>query len=186
MTCFRCYHNMLRDCKGNKVLDISISDQQLKEMMRYIHDGVIQKLDVARKMADINKEFSAGLYIYAIEEFGKILVLRNSELIDGRYKVNYRHKFTVHLEKFNIAADYLRTHDHGKCLALNNDGGFDVQGYSSEGYSTQLSAASSESRLSIFYSDFDKEGNIEEIPEVDLDSLQNAINELEIATNELC
>lgn len=40
-------------------------------------------------------------------------------------------------------------------------------------------------RLSVFYADFDKDGNILELLAVDLDALRKAIDTLEIATNKL-
>jgi hypothetical protein len=40
-------------------------------------------------MQTIDKDIAAGLYIYAVEEFGKLLLLRDAPSLDGNQKVKY-------------------------------------------------------------------------------------------------
>jgi hypothetical protein len=80
---------MLKDAKGNKPLHIDISEDQWKEMMQNIRDGILRKLNAARNMETIDKEIAAGLYVYAVEEFGKLLLLRKASSLNGTRRVIY-------------------------------------------------------------------------------------------------
>ncbi len=173
---------MLRDIGGDKLPCIDITDQQWEEMTCYIEHGITRKLIAARKMIDIDKELSAGLYLYAFEEFGKLLVLHDTEKVNGKHRVNYANKFTRHSKKFKCAARYLEAHGYDDCLVLG--GGFDPRGFDSKGFITAM-LADFDSRLSIFYSDFNEDGSIVELPSVESDTLRKAIDTLEIATNKL-
>jgi len=173
---------MLRDSDGDKLPCIDITDHQWDEMKCYIEHGITRKLAAARKMVDIDKELSAGIYLYALEEFGKLLVLHKTEQINDTYRVNYANKFTNHRKKFKCAAEYLQANGYGDCLVLG--GGFDPGGYDPKGFIIAM-LADFNSRLSIFYADFDKGGNVLDLPTVDPEALQKAIDTLELATNKL-
>lgn len=80
---------MLKDSKGNRPPDIDISEDQWKEMMRHIKDGIFRKLNAVRNMQAIDRDIAAGLYVYAVEEFGKVLLLRKAALLNGKRKVKY-------------------------------------------------------------------------------------------------
>jgi hypothetical protein len=69
---------MLVNTKGKKPGEIIISKKQWKELMNITKEGVRKKIYSARKLIDTDKEISAGLYTYAIEEFGKIVLLSKS------------------------------------------------------------------------------------------------------------
>ena len=42
---------------------------------------------------------SAGLYTFAVEEYGKYLYLKSLEPIDGKYHIDYSNEFTSHKKK---------------------------------------------------------------------------------------
>jgi hypothetical protein len=156
-------------------------------MMQNIRDGILRKVIITRDILSIDKDFAAGLYIYAVEEFGKILLLRNAKLINGKRRVLYSSEFTNHKIKFETAFDYFQGNGYNACIALTH-GGFSTYGFSWKGFSVGL-LANTEARLSIFYSDFvydDKQNIIiEKLPSVDVDLLLKADNELEKAINQL-
>ena len=55
-------------------------------------------------MIDFDKDVSAGIYVYAVEELGKLEVLKNVK--NG--KLLYRPDFRHHGIKFNKAKEYLK------------------------------------------------------------------------------
>jgi hypothetical protein len=77
---------MLKNEKGRKPVEIQIPIEKWNETKRAIREGTKKKLDAAKKLIETDKEVSAGLYIYAIEEFGKLLLPDNSKLTNGREK----------------------------------------------------------------------------------------------------
>jgi hypothetical protein len=80
---------MLKDSKGHKLPDIEISEDQCRQMMEFIRDGILRKINAVRSMQTIEKDIAAGLYVYAVEEFGKLLLLRDAPPHNGKRKVKY-------------------------------------------------------------------------------------------------
>lgn len=66
--------------------EIHISKETWNEAKRLIKNGIIKKLSAAKQ----NTEIAAGIYIYALEEFGKLLLLKESQTVDGKYIIKYR------------------------------------------------------------------------------------------------
>lgn len=58
-------------------LVLEISDKLLQDTKNSIKRRIIQKLAAARKLVDFDKEVSAGIYVYAVEELGNLKVLKN-------------------------------------------------------------------------------------------------------------
>ncbi len=54
-----------------------------------------------------NPTVSAGLYTFAVEEYGKYLYLKSLEPIDGKYHIDYANEFTNHTSKFEKALSNL-------------------------------------------------------------------------------
>jgi hypothetical protein len=69
-------------------------------------NGIIKKLSAAKQNIDIDRD-ATGIYIYALEESGKLLLLKESQTVDGKYLIKYRDVFRSHDFKFNKAFDYL-------------------------------------------------------------------------------
>jgi hypothetical protein len=61
--------------------EIHISKETWNEAKRLIKNGIIKKLSAAKQNIDIDTEIAAGIYIYALEEFGKLLLLKESKLL---------------------------------------------------------------------------------------------------------
>ena len=51
-----------------------VQDILMDETIDLIKNGIYRKLAAARHMIDYDKEIAAGIYVYALEELGKLLV----------------------------------------------------------------------------------------------------------------
>jgi hypothetical protein len=88
---------------NNKLPHIDISEQLWEEMTRKVRDGIFYKLKVARNVVAIDKDIAAGVYVYAVEEFGKLLLLEKVAVLDGMRRVMYKDGFVNHNKKFKTA-----------------------------------------------------------------------------------
>jgi hypothetical protein len=59
-----------------------------------------------------------------LEESGKLLLLKESQTVDGKYLIKYRDVSRSHDFKFNKAFDYLQYDGYGRCIILNDDDAF--------------------------------------------------------------
>ena len=75
----------------------------------FVQDILMDETIAARHMIDYDKEIAAGIYVYALEELGKLLVLKKSKQKGHRYAVKYSEKFLEHEVKFSTAFGYLQT-----------------------------------------------------------------------------
>jgi hypothetical protein len=177
---------MLKNARGKKLREIIIPEIQWKELMIITNEGIKKKLQSAKKLLDADTEISAGLYTYAIEEFGKIILLNKSKMSRGGHIIKYSSEFTCHERKFPAAFDYLQENGHERCYVLNNKGDFIPENADWKNFAIGL-LADFEARLSIFYSDFVYDDNrrigLAKIPEVDRGMLNYAIDELQVAVN---
>ena len=130
----------------------------LKENMKENKDVVFEQPHMA-----------AGLYLFAIEEYGKALILEDYEDSNGKIEVKYRYEFRNHNKKFEKALTNLPK----KCKLLYKGSfgrgfgkGFDIDEF-----------ASIENRMSIFYSDLNEKGNVNILPQVDAKKLQDCLKE---------
>lgn len=96
-----------------------------------------------------NPTVSAGLYTFAVEEYGKYLYLKSLKPIDEKYHIDYSNEFTNHRKKFGRALSNLP--DACKLLNLGEKG--DMGFYEPDFHDDII--ANFETRLRIFYSDFD-------------------------------
>ena len=93
----------------------------------------------------IDKDIAAGIYVYALEEFGKLLLLKDCKKVDGRYIIKYRNEFVSHRIKFGKAFDYLQNNNSDECIILNNESSYTSDLYSWKNFSIEL-IAETESR----------------------------------------
>ena len=158
--------------------------------MQHIRDGVFRKLNVVRKMQsfDIDIDIAAGIYVYAVEEFGKLLLLKNAASINGVRKITYRDEFVDHSKKIEAAFKYFQNNNFHVCMILAQGcpgQTSDVDDANWDNVIVDL-AADTEARLSIFYSDFVNDHNknpvVESHPDVEPKMLKRATEQLEIAT----
>jgi hypothetical protein len=164
-------------------LVLQISDKLLQDTKDSIKRRIIQKLAAARKLIDFDKEVSAGIYVYAVEELGKMEVLKN---VQDR-KLPYWTVFRDHNTKFDKAKEYLKNEKHLECFLLN-EGDFDSNAFDSDDFVTDV-AADTEARLGIFYVDLKYNSTnrvvtgIKGIPTVDAKLLSDCIDSLEKIVN---
>jgi hypothetical protein len=65
---------------------IYISKNKWNETKHTIRNGIIKKLSAAKQNISIDMNIAAGIYMYALEEFGKLLLLKDCKLlIIGNY-----------------------------------------------------------------------------------------------------
>lgn len=164
-------------------LVLQISDKLLQDTKDSIKRRIIQKLAAARKLIDFDKEVSAGIYVYAVEEFGKLEVLKNVQNGILVYRPDFRH----HSTKFHKAKKYLKNEKHQECFYLN-EGDFDSNAFDTDDFVTDV-AADTEARLGIFYVDLKYDSTnhvvngIKQIPTVDANLLNDCIECLEKIVN---
>ena len=91
----------------------------------------------------------AGLYTFAVEEYGKFLYLKSLKPIDGKYTIEYVDEFIDHPKKFERALSELPD----ECKLLHMGEKIDIKFYDPD-FSDDI-IANFETRLRIFYSDFD-------------------------------
>jgi len=70
--------------------EIYISKETWNEAKGLIKNGIIKKLSAAKQNIDIDTEIAAGIYIYVLEEFGNLLLLKESQIVEGKYIIKYR------------------------------------------------------------------------------------------------
>ncbi len=89
----------------------------------------------------------AGLYTFAVEEYGKLLILADLRRTNGEVTIPYRRGIRNHERKFNVAIERLPA----VCTGLESP----LEEIALEGFAaTSLSPVDFEARLAIFYSDF--------------------------------
>ena len=116
----------------------------------------------------------AGLYTYAVEEYGKLMVLKQYKPVSGRVVIKYKNEFRNHMYKFPEATKNLLP----ECLLLRQ-GIFDPVIFDPAIFDTQSVTADFESRMAIFYTDFDDSGiKLQSIPSIDNSLLERAIIKL--------
>lgn len=63
-------------------LVLQISNKLLQDTKDSIKKRIIQKLEGARRLVDFDKEVSVGIYVYAVEELGKLEILNKVQFGD--------------------------------------------------------------------------------------------------------
>jgi AbiV family abortive infection protein len=174
---------MLEDDENRKRKLVQIPKETLEETIRATHEGITKKLEAAKLLltAGGSVEITAGLYTFALEEYGKLLILKRSYKIKNKneFQICYANRFANHDNKFLIASDGLSDLEFEDCLLLNQDGEFSREFSVREFNRGDL--VTLEARLAIFYVDFvEKEGkiNLQAIPRVDATQLNLAIDKL--------
>jgi hypothetical protein len=174
---------MLRD----RPPDIELSEDVRKQMMESIRDGILRKIDAVRHMQTADIDIAAGIYVYAVEEFGKLLLLKEAQSLNGKWKIKYNDGFISHKTKFEKASDYFRSNNFDVCMILAQGCPGLTSDVDERNWDNVIvdRAADTESRLSIFYADFvydhDKNPVVESPPGTEPRMLQKASEQLAIA-----
>jgi AbiV family abortive infection protein len=175
--------NALR--KGNHWIEtLPITEDLWKKTMLEAQNRVMTLLDSAEKLLDSggNNALCAGLYTYAVEEYGKILLLKKYPSVSGNVNIKYKGEFRNHSQKFSEASKHLPK----ECLNLKQ-GCFDPKYYDPKYYDTETVVVDDlEARTSIFYTDFADSGTeVKSVPTIDNNKLKIAIGELRKITSKL-
>jgi hypothetical protein len=120
-------------------LELQISEKLLQDTKDIIKRRIIQKLASARTLIDFDKEVAAGIYVYAVEELGKLEILKNVQNGKLPYKPDFRH----HRIKFNKVKEYLNREKHAECFYLN-ECAYNSKAFDSEDFDTDIAADTAE------------------------------------------
>ncbi len=163
----------LKDSKNRWVKYLIIKEELRNKTIEIVRQRILKLLDSAQILFDNkgNVEICAGLYTYAVEEYGKIVLLKKSRKIDGHAKVKYNKGFRDHYTKFRLGIKNLPL----ECTTLRI-GPFDSKIFDPKIFDTETVIADFKSRMSVFYTNFSESGaNIESVPRVDEQKLKIAI-----------
>jgi AbiV family abortive infection protein len=170
--------SVLRDKNNRLIENLPITEELWEKTMQEALTRILRLLDASEKFLNMegDEAVCAGLYTYAVEEYGKLLFLKRYSPIGGLVCIKYKDEFRNHTNKFKISLPNL---PKGKVLArIGFEEGF------AEGFQHIDTVANFETRLAIFYTDFDDSGkDLIPIPRVDSDKLRIAIDELRKIAN---
>ncbi len=160
--------------KGKWVKYLEIPEELWKRCIQETNDGIWTLLESAKKLLESggDEAICAGLYTYAIEEYGKLLLLREYNPSDGKVKIEFRDIFRRHDKKFKTAIENLPR----ECTILHR-GIFDPKVFDRRIFDTEDVIADLEARTSAFYCDFVDSGDaIKPVPSVEETLLRKAID----------
>ena len=95
---------------------MEISEELWNDLKKNTLSGVFRLLESAQKLLENNGEaaISAGLYTYAVEEYGKLMLLSKCNPLDGKVNIDYNALFGgrgSHDLKFEAAIEDLKKQD---------------------------------------------------------------------------
>jgi AbiV family abortive infection protein len=164
-------------------LFMEISEQLWKDLKENTLEGAKKLLDSADKLLsnDGNVAICAGLYSYAVEEYGKFLIL-------DKYRIR---KNKVNIQKilfkgrdshdFKLEAAFRELPDECKYIGIRYWGNYFPKNFFLKGYFPDESSvhADFKSRMAIFYSGLDDSWKaIKPIPLVSKNNLKVAVDKL--------
>jgi len=164
---------------------MEITEQLWIDLKQNTLSGILKLLDAADILLANNGDvaISAGLYTYAVEEYGKLVLLSDCVSTDGKVEIDYWKLFggrDSHKTKFLAAISKMP--DECKNIGVDYCGGYFPKGAFPRGWFPDESSvvADFESRKAIFYCGLDKSKNsIVSVPLVGKKSLKTAIDKLE-------
>jgi hypothetical protein len=175
--------------KSTKPKKLFITDKLMKKLNQVIVHRIKKNLFGAKTIIDTDEEIAAGIYVYAVEEFGKLLLLKGCSKEGDKYVIEYKEKFLSHNYKFKLALDFLQKNNKDECIVLNNEGSFTAKSFYWNDFTLGL-LPKTEARLGVFYSDFDYDTtaneitDIKSIPSIDNIRLSKAIEGLQTVISE--
>jgi len=166
----------LKDSENRWVKYLIITEELRNKTIDVSLQRILKLLDSAQILLENGGSVTvcAGLYTYAVEEYGKIVLLRKSGKVDGHVKVKYKKGFRDHNTKFRLAIKHLPN----ECITLRI-GVFDPNIFDPKIFDTETIIADFKSRMSVFYTNFIESGkDIESVSPVNEKLLKNAITQL--------
>jgi|SRR5688500_8397569 len=166
---------MITGENGYPVDCLEIEVELRDKMVSHIKNATIRNLEAIQKFLQIPgyEEICAGLYTYAVEEYGKLLYLKSLHPSPpGNNKINLKYKlsFLNHPVKFRLALKELPD----TCKILH-EGSLTNRSYTSKSYNIDL-IANFEARKRVFFADFTQDKkSIEMPPQVNKALLEKAV-----------
>ncbi len=155
--------DITKTTKDGKASQFRIETGLRDDMVRFIQRRIIHNLEATKRFLELKEEeyddICAGVYTYAIEEYGKILYLSSlspSPPPDNKITIQYTHYdkgFLDHKHKFPLT---LNDKDLPASCKVLREGGFLSSGFLGNGFIIDT-PADFEARLSVFYADFNKD-----------------------------
>ncbi len=165
---------------------MEITEKLWKELKENTLSGVLRLLESANILLSNYGDVAicAGLYTYAVEEYGKLVLLGECLPKNGKVDIDYdllfgKRKRKTHDSKFQAALN--RLPDECKNIGVDYWGGYFPKGWFPKGYFPDESSvvADFKSRMAIFYCDLDASKKIiRPVPLVGRKSLKTAIEKL--------
>lgn len=115
----------------------------MNEAKKNTLNGIKEKISAAEAIVNNNQssdDIAAALYTYALEEFGKFLLLRSLPKTKSSNRRKIKDEFASHNKKFELALDHLQTTGHRYCLVLNDQGSFSTISFSWRSFRLDLLA----------------------------------------------
>ena len=163
--------NPLKDSKNRWVKYLIIAEDLRNKTIEITLQRILKLLDSAQILLDNGGHVTicAGLYTYAVEEYGKIVLLIKSRKIDGHVKVKYKKGFRDPNTKFRFGVKSLPK----ECKTLR------IGAFDPKIFDTETVIADFKSRMSVFYTNFLESGkDIESVSLVNEKLLRKAITKL--------
>jgi hypothetical protein len=153
-----------------KVVGLEIDIGLRNDMVCFIKERIIHSLETTKRFLELKEEayddICAGLYTYAVEEYGKILFLNGLSPLpppkDNKIKVRYtysNHGFLDHDHKFNLA---LKDKALPRSCKVLREGVFPFEDFEEDDFVVDTTA-NMKARMAVFYADFDKADNYNSI-----------------------
>lgn len=167
---------MIKGEDGYPVKELQIEAELRDRMISHIQKSIIHNLEAIKKFLQIPgcENICAGIYTYAVEEYGKALYLKilssRSSPDSNTVNLQYKGAFLNHHIKFPLALKELPD----TCKLLNTGGVTDT-GFTN-GFIKDF-VADFEARKAIFFADFTQDRkSIEMPPQVNRDVLEKAVD----------
>jgi hypothetical protein len=181
---------MIKDKAGHKLKNLTITTALRDEMVSVIKSRIIHNLEAIEQLLKVKgyEDVCAGLYTYALEEYGKILFLKDNQHIlpNDNTKIEFRYRrkrnetddkyygFLAHEDKFSRMIRDNKLQNTSKVLTK---GSIHPNGFYLPDFDVGL-IADFEARMSLFFADFKDQNTILDLPPVDRDVLEKNVADL--------
>jgi hypothetical protein len=179
---------MIKDKDGHILENLTITTALRDEMVSEIKKRIIHNLEAIEQFLKVQgyENVCAGLYTYALEEYGKILFLKDNKHIlptdNTKIKFRYRREknksdkkyygFLAHEDKFSRMIDDNKLENRCKVLSK---GDFEPNDVVLRDYEVGL-IADMEARMALFFAEFKDENTILDPPPIDRGILERNVN----------
>jgi len=135
--------------------------------------SIIKQAENDHYMNTIFTAMCSGLYTHSVEEYGKFIFLQGHLPINEKVEIDYD-EFKNHKLKFKLALKNMPS----TCKILH-DSDYDSKNYNSD-YNIEDIIPEWSTRLQIFNTDIDPDGNVKPYPKIEFGKLKQAVNDFQI------